>query len=90
MINIIPTKTVIALRGRSKSSHYSDIKNLLWTPTVKIGPRSSGSPGPEFEILMHAYISGQSLEYIKQLVLDLVAARQNGDVEYRDLILRGR
>lgn len=77
MINIIPTKTVIAMRGRSKSSHYSDIKNLTWTPTIKIGPRSSGCPGSEFETLMRAYISGQSLECIKQLVLDLVAARQS-------------
>ena len=77
MISIIPTKTVIAMRGRSKSSHYSDIKNLTWTPTIKIGPRSSGCPGSEFETLQGAYISGQSLECIKKLVLDLVAARQS-------------
>ena len=80
MLYIIPTQTVIAMRGRSKSSHYSDIKNLTWTPTVKTGPRSSGCPGSEFEILQGAYIAGRSLECIKKLVLDLVAARQNGGV----------
>jgi len=78
MISIIPTKTVIAMRGRSKSSHYSDIKNLTWTPPIKTGPRSSGCPGSEFETLQGAYISGQTLESIRQLVLDLVAARQRG------------
>jgi prophage regulatory protein len=77
MISIIPTKTVIALRGRSRSSHYLDGQKGLFTHPIKIGERSSGYPETEVKILMHAYISGQSLECIKQLVLDLVAARQN-------------
>lgn len=78
MINIIPTKTVIAMRARSRSSHYLDSQKGLWTPPIKIGERSSGYPETEVQTLMQAYISGQSLECIKQVVIDLVAARHNG------------
>ena len=78
MINFISTSEVIVARARSRSSHYLDSKKGLFTPPIKIGERSSGYPETEVKILMHAYLSGKSLECIKQLVLDLVAARHNG------------
>jgi hypothetical protein len=78
MINLIPTKTVIAMRARSRSSHYLDSQKGYWTPPIKIGERASGYPETEVKILMQAYVAGHSLESIRQLVVDLVAARQSG------------
>ena len=80
-IIILRLKRVLKVRGdRSRSSHYSDIKNGLWTKPVKIGPRASGCPKHECDILNQARIAGKSEQEIRDLVLQLHAERTGGAV----------
>lgn len=72
---------VLELRGRSRASHYNDIRAGLYTPPVKLGPRLSGWPYDEVEALQAATIAGRPPEAIKKLVLDLTAQRTAGSAQ---------
>lgn len=67
---------VLRARGRSRSSHYEDIKQGLFTRPVHIGHRAVGWPAYETEVLNAARIAGKSDEEIRALVLKLEAARK--------------
>lgn len=76
------TKTILRLpsilreRGRSRSAHYMDIQQGLFTPPVPIGARAVGWPADELAALNAARIAGKSDDEIRALVAKLVAARR--------------
>lgn len=67
---------VLKVRGRSRSAHYLDIQNGLFTKPVAIGPRAVAWPDSELAALNAARIAGQSDTEIRNLVQALEAARQ--------------
>ena len=72
---ILRLPQVLAERGRSRSSHYADIKNGLFTLPVNIGSRAVGWPANEVAALNAARISGKGDREVRQLVAKLEAAR---------------
>jgi prophage regulatory protein len=70
-------RTVLHVRGRSRSSHYLDIQQGLFTPPVQIGPRAVGWPSSEVEALNAARIAGKSDQEVRALVKNLAAARKS-------------
>ena len=63
-------------RGRSRSAHYSDIQQGLFTRPVLIGARAVGWPAIELAELNAARIAGKSDDEIRALVTKLEAARK--------------
>lgn len=61
--------------GRSRSAHYIDIQQGLFTKPVRLGARSVGWPAREVEAINAARIAGKSDDEIRQLVAALHAAR---------------
>ena len=74
--NIFRLPAVLKARGRSRSSHYKDIDEGLFTRPVSIGDRAVGWPEREVETLNAARIAGKTDEAIRALVLELEAARK--------------
>lgn len=72
---ILRLPDVLRLRGRSRSAHYLDIKQGLFTHPVQIGPRAVGWPLPETSAINTARIAGKSEIEIRDLVAKLEAAR---------------
>jgi prophage regulatory protein len=68
--------SVLYERGRSRSSHYHDIQQGLFTRPVQIGLRAVGWPSTEVEALKTARIAGKSDKEIRALVVKLEAARK--------------
>jgi prophage regulatory protein len=66
---------VLEKTGRSRSSHYLDIQQGLFTRAVSIGPRAVGWPDHEVEAINAARIAGNSNEEVRSLVVKLEAAR---------------
>lgn len=73
---ILRLPSVLKRRGRSRSSHYADIKAGLFVKPVLIGLRAIGTPDYEVEALNAARIAGKSADEIRALVLRLEAARK--------------
>lgn len=73
---ILRLPEVLRTRGRSRSTHYEDIKQGLFTHPVPIGARAVGWPDHEVAALTEARISGLSEAEIRQLVLRLETARK--------------
>ncbi len=76
--SIFRLPTVLHERGRSRSSHYLDIQQGLFTRPVQIGLRAVGWPSTEVEALNAARIAGKTDEEIRALVIKLEAARKGG------------
>ena len=53
-------RPVLSERGRSRSSHYNDIQQGLFTRPVRLGARSVGWPLHEVEILNAARIANKT------------------------------
>lgn len=81
VINILRLPEVLRHRGRSRSSHYSDIKQRLFTRPIAIGVRAVGWPANEVAALNAARIAGKADEEIRDLVVKLEAARKNSGQE---------
>lgn len=64
------------ITGRGTSSFYSDIKDGLMVPGVRIGANAVAWPEDELAALNAARIAGQSDDEIRALVKRLVAARK--------------
>lgn len=64
-------------RGDSKSSLYADIRRRLWPRLVAMGARSRGQPEDEVDQLIAARIAGKTDTEIKELVLQMEAARKS-------------
>lgn len=73
---ILRLPVVLRERGRSRSAHYSDIQQGVFTKPVLLGPRSVGWPACEVATLNAARISGKSDTEIRALVKNLEAARK--------------
>lgn len=73
---ILRLPDVLKRRGRSRSSHYADIKAGLFVKPVLIGLRAIGTPDNELDILNAARIAGKSVAEIRVLVQKLEAARK--------------
>ncbi len=67
---------VLAERSRSRSTHYADIQQGLFTRPVQIGLRAVGWPAYEVQVLNGARIAGQSHDQIRDLVKQLECARK--------------
>ena len=74
---LIRLPNVLRQRGKSRSSHYGDIQQGLFTPPVKIGARASAWPDNEVEALNAARIAGKSDDEIRDLVKKLIASRRS-------------
>lgn len=61
--------------GWANSTLYQKIKDGLFVPPVKIGPRSSGWPGDEVAAVQGAIIAGADDDELRTLVAKLVAKR---------------
>lgn len=73
---ILRLPVVLHERGRSRSAHYQDIQQGLFTRPVAIGLRAVGWPSGEVTALNAARIAGKSDEEIRALVVKLEAARK--------------
>ena len=73
---ILRLPDVLKRRGRSRSSHYADIKAGLFVKPVLIGLRAIGTPDCEVDALNAARIAGKSDDEIRALVLRLETARK--------------
>ncbi len=62
--------------GLSRSTIYSHIKQRLWSKPVLLGARSVGWPASEVLAINSARIAGKSEQEIRQLVIELEAARK--------------
>ena len=69
-------RAVLQARGRSRSSHYLDIQQGLFTSPVQIGARAVGWPSSEVEAINSARIAGNSDDEIRKLVTKLEADRK--------------
>ena len=74
---ILRLPDVKTLSGYSRSTIYLYIANGLFPSPIKIGARSVGWPEDEINQIIRARISGQTENAIKQLVLNIQAARAN-------------
>lgn len=74
--SILRLPAVLHERGRSRSAHYLDIQNGLFTRPVAIGARSVGWPASEVGALNAARIAGKSDAEIRGLVTKLEVARK--------------
>lgn len=63
--------------GLSGSTIYLRIPQGLWTKPVSLGARAVGWPASEVYALNAARISGKSDDEIRELVMQLEAARKN-------------
>jgi prophage regulatory protein len=73
---ILRLPAVLRERGRSRSAHYLDIQQGLFTRPVSIGARAVGWPSDEVAALNAARIAGRSEAEIRVLVAQLEADRK--------------
>jgi prophage regulatory protein len=76
-ITILRLPDVLRERGKSRSAHYLDIKQGLFTRPVSIGLRSVGWPAHEVAELNAARVAGKSEDEIRALVTKLEAVRKS-------------
>lgn len=72
---ILRLPAVLRKRGRSRSSHFLDVQQGLFTHPVLIGARAVGWPEHKVDALNAARIAGKADEEIRALVARLEAAR---------------
>ncbi len=73
---ILRLPAVLRERARSRSAHYLDIQQGLFTHPVQIGLHAVGWPALEVTALNAARIAGKSEAEIRELVAKLEAARK--------------
>ncbi len=73
---ILRLPAVLQARGRSRSTHYLDIEQGLFTRPVSLGARAVGWPEHEVVALNEARIAGRDDAEIRSLVRDLEASRK--------------
>ncbi|MET0008719.1 MAG: AlpA family phage regulatory protein [Candidatus Thiodiazotropha sp. 6PLUC9] len=74
--SILRLPTVLRKRGRSRSAHYLDIQEGLFTHPVSIGSRAVGWPAHEVDAINAARIAGKTDSEIRTLVHKLEVARK--------------
>ncbi|WP_020484536.1 helix-turn-helix transcriptional regulator [Methylomonas sp. MK1] len=78
---ILRRKVVSGLTGKSRSTLYRDISKGLFPHSIEIGGGCVGWPCYEVEQINNARISGKSDDEIKQLVVELEAARKQSNAD---------
>ncbi len=73
---ILRLPAVLQARGRSRSTHYLDIEQGLFTRPVSLGARAVGWPEHEVAALNEARISEKGEAEIRLLVRSLEASRK--------------
>lgn len=73
---ILRLPAVLHERGRSRSTHYLDIQQGLFTKSVALGVRAVGWPEQEVVAINAARIAGRTEEEIRILVKQLETKRQ--------------
>ncbi len=73
---ILRLPAILLERGRSRSAHYLDIQQGLFTKPVYIGLRAVGWPASEVSVLNAARIAGKTEAEIRDLVAKLEVARK--------------
>jgi len=74
---ILRMRVTLQRTGESRSGHYKNIQDGLFTRPVKIGTRASGHPEHEVEAIIAARIAGMSDDEIRELVKKLEANRKS-------------
>ena len=74
-ITILRLPEVLRRRGRSRSAHYLDIQQGLFTQPVAIGARAVGWPDHEVDALNAARLAGQGDNEIRAPVVRLQSFR---------------
>lgn len=72
---ILRLPEVLAMRGLSRSTHYLQIQDGLFTKPVSLGFRAVGWPRHEVAALNAARIAGKNEDEIRALVSELEALR---------------
>ncbi|MGH2447221.1 MAG: helix-turn-helix transcriptional regulator [Chloroflexota bacterium] len=67
---------VLSRRGDGRTSLYSDIKRIRWTPPIHVG-RASTWPRHETDALIRARIAGATDDQLRALVRDLLSQRKS-------------
>jgi prophage regulatory protein len=80
---ILRLPVVLRERGRSRSAHYLDIQQGLFTKPVAIGARAVGWPAVEVTALNAARIAGKTDGEIRALVIKLETDRKAAQTEQR-------
>ena len=62
--------------GKAHTATYGDVRTGLLPPPIPLGPRAKGFIEYEIDSVTAARAAGQSDAQIRQLVAELVAARQ--------------
>ena len=75
-LTILRLPAVLRERARSRSAHYLDIQQGLFTHPVHIGLRAVGWPASEVAALNAARIAGKTEAEIRELVRQLETARK--------------
>ena len=73
---ILRLPAVLAATGYSRSTLYLRMTQGLWPKQVQLGARSIGWPAHEVEAMNAIRIAGKSDEDIRNLVINLEAARR--------------
>ena len=73
---ILRLPAVLRERARSRSAHYLDIQQGMFTNPVQIGLRAVGWPASEVAALNAARIAGKAETEIRELVTKLETARK--------------
>jgi len=73
---ILRLPIVLKERARSRSAHYLDIQEGLFTKPISIGARAVGWPSNEVEAINDARIAGYTDDEIRELVTRLEAERK--------------
>ncbi len=74
--SILRLPAVLKIRGRSRSSHYLDIQQGLFTSPISLGARAVGWPEYEVAALNAARIAGKGDEEVRALVFRLQESRR--------------
>ena len=68
---------VLSRKGSSKSTHYEQIAQGLWTKPIALSRRMRGWPEKEVDIQLEALIAGKTEAEIRVLVAKLEADRKS-------------
>ncbi len=72
---ILRLREVLRRKGSSKSTHYQQIAQGLWTKPIRLGLRMRGWPEEEVDTQIAALIAGKTEAEIRALVAKLEAER---------------
>lgn len=78
MVMMMRISDVMQASGNKRWKIYSDVREGLLPPPVKIGKRCAAWPSSEIKELIGARIAGKSESGIKALVAQLMADRKMG------------